>query len=161
MLAGPAAGALVGKGYDALMKRNQIDPSAMAGITREQLPYVGSQVSDMRMGNFLGGQQVGGITRETFQIPMPGTQVRDLTAITPLGQVGFRDQNGQMHYTGGNNAASFAAQAAGGASQGGGIGYGWTGIDGAAARSMFGGMRAGSDAAMRQADMAAMRRMRQ
>lgn len=102
-------------------------------------------IPNISYGPSYGGQNPGGVTRQTFAVPQPGAQVSDLKDIASLGQVTV---NGPA----GNATGNWATQAMGGLSQGGGIGHGWTGVSGDAARSMFDGMSRGASSAIAQAE---------
>lgn len=141
------------------------------------------QMMRPQMGGWMSGQggSIGNtnlaslINRQQFPTgPLP-TSVNDVNW-TPQAQtnLSFRGADGTTY--GGGQASQggqgWAGLASGGASQGGGIGTGWTGVGGAQSRdsflaggyqgaqSAFGGLRAGSEAEQRAADMAAMRRNR-
>ena len=118
-------------------------------------------------GNFnMGGASLGFPSYNPFTIPATNPydqfdpssgNIFDPTG-TFSGNPGYSST--ASGYTG-NGGMNWAQNAGGGASQGGGIGQGWTGVSGDAARGIFGGMAAASDDAVQAEAAAQMRKLRQ
>lgn len=166
VIGGPLAGAAVGQaGNNWVNNGNPLDFSG----------------NDSRLGQlvqaFMGNNDIGAITRTQFRpdtslsvggsrmpVSMPPVNVPAPEA--PWAGLGTRTGDvfggGSLgSWANSNSGPSVAQQATGGASQGGGNGQGWTGISGDAARGMFGGMRDGSNDAIKMAEMLAMSRQKQ
>lgn len=82
----------------------------LPGFGRQPTPtapggFMGSQSGQPPGPSFLGGPAQGatlsGVQRVQQTVPFYNPIVRDISTVTGIGNVGFRDQNGSMHYTGG------------------------------------------------------------